>query len=105
MLVIFVLLIGLLSSSLRFSATAKATAVAASRQITNTVGASLVKALDLRDSRFPDRRALPRGGAALRARLAPLSAFLPAARVANTVPPAYRRSATRQETESHWIGP
>ena len=51
--VILVRLIGLLSSSLRFSVTAKAIAVAASRQITNTVGASLVKALDLRDARYP----------------------------------------------------
>ena len=32
-------------------------------------------------------------------RLAPLTAFLRAGRVANTVPLAYRRSATRQEPE------
>jgi hypothetical protein len=37
------------------------------------------------------------GGAS---RLAPLTAFLRAGRVANTVPLACRRSATRQETES-----
>ena len=35
----------------------------------------------VRFSRFPDRRALPPGGAGLRARLAPLSALQPAARV------------------------
>jgi hypothetical protein len=49
--------------------------------------------------RFPSRRAFPAGGAALRARLAPLSALRRTARVSNTVPLAYAPSATRQETE------
>src|SRR6185503_20248093 len=39
---------------------------------------------------------LPRGGAALRGELPPLGTLQPAARVRNTVPPAYGRRATAQ---------